>query len=71
MKESNKQQIEPKDNSLDIPAEANREKHINFLERDEESSTENNGAEEDRLTERQKEWKEGLEEGKQARRANE
>jgi hypothetical protein len=39
MKERNEEpQQQPNDSNLDIPAEANRGKHINFMEAEEESS---------------------------------
>ncbi len=64
-------QQEPKDIALDVPAEANTEKHINFLKEEEDSSS-NVGTNADNIvTERQKQWKEGLEAGKQALRNNE
>lgn len=55
-----------KDIHLDIPAEANHEKHINFRDSEAEETADHNR--EDQLTERQKEWKEGLAEGERARR---
>lgn len=65
MKDDKQQQDAPKDVALDVPAEANTEKHINFLE--EEDSPDEDTV----LTERQKAWKDGLKEGEQARRTNE
>jgi hypothetical protein len=53
------------DRHLDTPSESNREKHINFMEVEEESSNQsdrNRSEEADR--ERRKEWQEGLEEGR-------
>jgi hypothetical protein len=38
MQENDKQQ-QPIDSNLDIPSEANRTKHINFLDVEEDSST--------------------------------
>jgi hypothetical protein len=59
------------DPRLDIPAEANREKHLNFLDAEDKTSAENvsdsdhfGSTKEDE--ERRKEWKQGLEEGKKA-----
>lgn len=53
------------DPALDVPAEANTEKHINFLKEEEEGT---NGVTVNTNTshERRKEWKEGLEEGREA-----
>lgn len=71
MKEDTKRQEAPKDVALDVPAEANTEKHINFLKEEEDSSSKT-GATVDAFTaERQKQWQEGLEAGKQARNENE
>ena len=70
MKESNKRQQQPEDPNLDIPAEANRSKHINFLEVEEDSSTKTGVNADDFAAERQKQWKEGLQEGKEAHRNN-
>ena len=59
------------DPRLDIPAEANREKHINFLDAEDNTSAENisdndhfGSTEEDQ--ERRKQWQQGLEEGRKA-----
>ena len=53
-----------KDRHLDVPAEANRDRHHNYLaDADEDTSVDSNR----KLTERQKQWKEGLEEGRMAR----
>jgi hypothetical protein len=68
MKEDKQQPIDP---NLDIPAEASRTKHINFLDVEEESSTKTGINVDTFAAERQKEWKEGLEEGERLRRENE
>ena len=71
MKERNEEaQQQPNDPNLDIPAEANRGKHINFMEAEEESSRKTGNDTDDFAAERQKQWKEGLEEGKEAFRNN-
>ncbi|HYH16303.1 MAG TPA: hypothetical protein VD794_13835, partial [Flavisolibacter sp.] len=58
----------PVDPSLDVPAEANREKHINFLEIEEDNGTRSgNDNVDDFATERRKEWERGIAEGKEAR----
>ena len=65
-----------KDPRLDVPAEANREKHINFMDAEEKTAA-GNVSEEDRFgstkedTERRKEWQQGLEEGRKAAQNNE
>ena len=67
-KESNLPQ--DKDRHLDIPQEANRDKHINFL--DVEDTTNDKTRKKDKETkERQNQWKQGIEEGKNARRERE
>lgn len=54
-----------KDRHLDIPSEANRDKHIDF----ESTGNDDSSFETDEATkERQRRWREGLEEGKKARR---
>lgn len=57
-----------RDKRLDVPSEANREKHINFLEAEERTSSENISDNErfgntgdDRK--RREEWQQGVEEG--------
>lgn len=53
------------DRHLDTPLESNREKHINFREVEEESS--GNFMIDKSSTERQKQWKDGIKEGKEDR----
>lgn len=58
-----------KDPHLDIPSEANQDKHINFL--DVEDGTDQNegaGRKDTETEERQRQWREGLEEGKRSNR---
>jgi hypothetical protein len=64
-----------KDSHLDVPAEANREKHINFMDAEEKTATENvsddnrfGSTKEDE--ERRKQWQQGLEEGRKAAQNN-
>jgi hypothetical protein len=63
-----------RDPHLDVPAEANREKHINFLEAEERTSRENIpdnerfGTDDDQK--RREEWQRGLEEGKKTKNEN-
>jgi hypothetical protein len=53
------------DRHLDIPAESNREKHINFTDMESEDSQDQ--AKPDKSDqERRKQWQEGLEEGQKA-----
>jgi hypothetical protein len=64
-----------KDKRLDIPSEANREKHINFLEAEERTSTDNVSDDkrfghDDEDQKRREEWQRGLEEGEKAKNEN-
>ena len=72
MKQSSENNLpQDKDRHLDIPQEARRDKHINFLDIEDPGSENNKGHRKDKETEeRQKQWKEGIEEGKRARREN-
>ena len=63
------------DKRLDIPAEVNREKHINFMDAEEKTASENvsdrdrfGSSKEDQ--ERRKQWQEGMEEGRKAAEQN-
>jgi hypothetical protein len=68
MKERKEKKIDP---SLDTPSEANRQKHINFLDVENDVEQEQNRRENDEFSEeRQKQWKEGIAEGKEAREKN-
>jgi len=61
----------PIDPHLDTPAEANREKHINFLEVEEESANRRGSDHvDDFASERRKEWEKGIAEGKEAQKNN-
>ncbi len=60
----NKQEA-PADRQLDVPAEANRDEHINFLKVEEESAK-NFAIDKDSVTERREEWEKGLEEGRES-----
>ncbi|HZI01098.1 MAG TPA: hypothetical protein VEX63_08105 [Flavisolibacter sp.] len=59
---------EAQDIRLDTPGEANREKHINFLE-EEENNSQRSGSDvvDDFAAERRRQWEEGIAEGKKAR----
>jgi len=56
-----------KDRHLDVPAEARRDNKINFLETDETDNDNDRPRVDDETKERQRQWKEGLEEGKRLR----
>jgi len=55
-----------KDPHLDTPSEANREKHINFPEAEEGGSEQTAGSSD--ASDRRKEWKQGTEEGREAKK---
>lgn len=62
------EQEQPKDINLDVPSEANTQKHVNFREQD-ENDTQNSSSQnsqENTDQSRRAEWQEGLEEGKNA-----
>jgi hypothetical protein len=61
----------PIDPHLDTPAEANREKHINFLEIEEGVNRSQNDQVDDFASERRKEWEKGIAEGKEEREKSE
>lgn len=52
------------DPSLDVPAEANREKHINFPDVEEESRGRSEHKSDAADAERRRQWEEGLQEGR-------
>lgn len=56
------------DRHLDIPSEANREKHINFAEAED---TDRDQGSTEKLTDRQEEWRQGLAEGEEERQRSE
>lgn len=64
-------QQQPEDPNQDIPAEANRNKHINFLDVEEESGNKTDVNDDSFATERRKQWKKGLQEGEEAQRNTE
>jgi hypothetical protein len=70
MKHGNEDRLpQDKDRHLDIPQESNRDKHINFLDIEDPG---NDSRRKDKDTEeRQKQWQEGIEEGKKARKDSE
>lgn len=61
MKENEQGRIDP---HLDTPSEANREKHINFPEAEEGGPKQSAGSTDG--SDRQKEWKQGIKEGREA-----
>jgi len=61
-----------RDRHLDIPAEANRDKHINFRELEDNDSENTDNPQETRMDnekiqKRKEEWEKGIEEGKKQR----
>lgn len=66
MQEKDKSQPDPQ---LDTPAEANTEKHINFLEVEEQSAGRRDEDNQDQFAdERKKQWEQGLAEGEEERK---
>ena len=64
-----------KDKQIDIPSEANREKHINFLEAEERTSGNKSSDKErfghtDEDEKRREQWQKGLREGEEAKNSN-
>lgn len=57
-----------KEGRLDTPSESNREKHINFMEVEEESAKYNNTTDRQLTEQRKEEWEKGLEEGQNQKR---
>lgn len=66
-KEKEKSKTPLTDPHLDAPAEANREKHINFREVEEEDADLISFKNKDEVNKRRKTWQEGLEEGRKAK----
>lgn len=60
---------EEKDRHLDIPAEANRDKHVNFpsVDGDGDESLEEHPPQEEETVERRKKWAQALDVGKKQR----
>jgi len=58
--------IPQKDPHLDIPAEANRDKHINFSEA-EDDAPDTNRKEDELIKKRREQWQQGVKEGEKAR----
>jgi hypothetical protein len=59
-----------KDRHLDVPGEALRDNSINFLEVEESNDNRGGDRRDDETKERQRQWKEGLEEGRKAANSN-
>lgn len=53
------------DPQLDAPSVANQEKHINFLAEEAREVPARNDSEKEDIEERKREWREGIEEGKE------
>jgi hypothetical protein len=69
MKERDSLLPQDKDRHLDVPAEANTEKHIDFSDYESANDQRDQDDHNDKATEeRRRQWKEGLEEGGNARR---
>jgi len=66
-KENAKNLPHHKDRHLDVPAEANRDRHHNYLA-DEENVNED--TDDSKLTDRQKQWRQGLQEGREKRESD-
>jgi hypothetical protein len=66
MKDRNEQQKpQDVDRNLDIPSEASTEKHINFLDEEDNNNSNRDWQGSDRFVEeRRKEWQKGLSEGR-------
>ena len=56
---------EPKDPMLDVPAEANREKHINYLSDEDREPSRDEQQERRQDSERRRQWEEGLRAGRE------
>ena len=68
MKHREKNKTDP---NLDIPSESNTQKHINFLDVELDIQQEKNRINRDEFSEeRQKQWREGIEQGKEEREKN-
>lgn len=63
-----REEKEQLDNHLDIPSEANRDKHINFLDAEDNSDDRSSGSRDSFAEERKKQWQDGLAEGEKLRR---
>jgi hypothetical protein len=69
MKKKQEKMQEPKpDPHLDIPSEANRDKHINFRKLEEEDEQLISFKNKDEVDQRRKQWQKGIEEGEEERR---
>ena len=63
--------MEPRqDKQLDTPSEANTEKHVNFLDAEETSGNTRQAGQTKEDKDRQKEWEQGLEEGRKGANKN-
>jgi hypothetical protein len=65
MKDRNEQQKpQDVDRNLDIPSEASREKHINFLDEEDDNNSRGRQERDSFVEERRREWQKGLSEGR-------
>ena len=64
MKNKKKQLPQDKDRHLDIPSEANRDKHINFREAEDVDQGDENRPSDEATKRRRQLWEQGIEEGK-------
>ncbi len=69
-KEKEKSETPLTDPHLDTPSEANREKHINFREVQEEDADLISFKNKDEVTKRREAWQKGLEEGRKTKENN-
>lgn len=67
MKNKKTQLPQDKDRHLDIPSEANRDKHIDFREAENISQGDENRPVDEDIKARQQAWKKGIKEGKKER----
>jgi len=67
MKDREENLPQDKDPNLDLPSEANSTKHINFLDVEDTNNDTGGNRKDDETAERQKQWQQGIEEGKKAR----
>lgn len=65
-KQSKSQEQEP-DPHLDVPSEANRDKHINFRKLEEDGGELLSFKDKDEVKERREQWEQGVEEGRKER----
>ena len=67
MRENNEEKQPSIDPNLDTPGEAATQKHINFLDTEQDATNEQNNDSDDWSRQRKEEWQKGIEEGKKLR----